>query len=93
MWKSQIGLRPDTDKNRQLPGSLHIFVSLFFVKLPEIGCEIFISIYSVYACFVLLSKKVNKLVCNILVTWSPKATKKQVMKMGWKAQMSWCIND
>ena len=70
-----------------MPSSLHIFVSSFFVKttkIPKIGCEIFISMCSVFACLALLSKKVNKLLCNILVTWSPKTTKNQVTKMGWK---------
>ena len=33
-------------------------------------------------------KKVNKLLCNILVTSSPKTTKNQVTKMGWKAHLS-----
>ena len=69
----------------QVPGSLHIFVTSFFVKatkIPKIGCEIFISMCSVFACLALLSKKVNKLLRNILVPWSPKTTKNQVTKMG-----------
>ena len=35
-----------------LPGSLHIFVTSFFVKatkIPKIGCEIFISMCSFFA--------------------------------------------
>ena len=78
-----------------MPGSLHIFVSSFFVKttkIPKIGCKIFISMCSVFACLALLSKKVNKLLCNILVTSSPKTTKNQVTKMGWKAQIFFFSN-
>ena len=43
-----------------MPGSLHIFVSSFIVKttrIPKIGCKIFISMCSVFACLALLSKK------------------------------------
>ena len=68
-----------------MPGSLHIFVGSFFAKttkIPKIGCEIFMSMCSVFACLALVSKKVNKLLCNIWVTWSPNPTKKQVLKMG-----------
>ena len=50
-----------------MPGSLHIFF-----KIPKIG--------SVFDCLALLSKKVNKLLCDILVTWSPKTSKNQVIK-------------
>ena len=50
-----------------MPGSLHIFF-----KIPKIG--------SVFDCLALLSKKVKKLLCDILITWSPKASKKQVIK-------------
>ena len=54
-------------------------------KLPKLGCKIFISMCSGLACLALLSQKVNKLLCNILVTLSPKTTKNQVTKMVWKA--------
>ena len=60
------------------------FLCSFFAKttkIPKTGSKIFISMCSVY-CSV---KKVNKLLCNILVTWPPKTTKNQVTKMGWKA--------
>ena len=39
-----------------LPGSLHIFVTSFFVKatkIPKIGCKIFISMCSIFACLAL----------------------------------------
>ena len=39
--------------------------------------QIFISMCLVFACLALISKKVNKLLCNNLVTWSPKTTKLQ----------------
>ena len=58
-----------------MPGLLHIFVSSFFVKttkIPKIGYKIFISMCSIFACLVCSEKKVNTLLCNILVTWSPK---------------------
>ena len=41
--------------NHLMPGSIHIFVKT--TKLPKIGCKIFISMCSVFACLVLLSKK------------------------------------
>jgi hypothetical protein len=66
-----------------MPGSIHIFIYNFCqTYLPKIGCEIFISMCSVLPCSV---KKVNKLLCNILVTSLPKTTKSQVTKMGWNA--------
>ena len=65
-----------------MPGSLHIFVSSFFVKatkIPNIGCEIFISMCSFFAfCKARQARqkfknmknneKVNKLLRNIFVT-------------------------
>ena len=42
--------------------------------------------------------KINKLLCNILVTSSPKTTKNEVTKMWWNAQIFWfsksffCVN-
>ena len=71
-----------------MPDSLYFrkFVFLKTTKIPKIGCEIFISMCAIFACLALFSKKVNKLICNILVTWSLKTTKNQVTKMGWKAQ-------
>ena len=60
-----------------LPGSLHIFVSSFFVKttkIPKIGCEIYISMCPVFSCFALqgakaehMEIKVSKPIFGILV--------------------------
>ena len=75
----------ETKNNYVMSGSLHIFITLFFVKatkIPKIGCEFFISMCSVFACLALLSKKVNTLLRN---TSLPKTTKNQVTKMGWEA--------
>ena len=66
-----------------MPGSLHIFMTSFFVKttkIPKICCEIFISMCFVFACLALLSKKVNKLLYIILVTLL-KTAKNQVTKV------------
>ena len=51
--------KTDTDQNRQLLGSLHIFVSYFcqITKIPQIGCEIFIYMCSIFACLALFIKK------------------------------------
>ena len=73
-----------------MPGSLHIFVTSFFVKatkIPKIGCEIFISMCFVFACLALLSKK-SKL-RNIFVTsFFVKATK--IPKIGSEIFISMC---
>ena len=66
-----------------MPGSLHIFMTSFFVKttkIPKICCEIFISMCFVFACLALLSKKVNKLLYIILVTLL-KTAKNKVTKV------------
>ena len=78
----------------KLPSSLHIFVTTFFVKvtkIPKISWEIFNSMCSVFACLALLSKKVNKLLCNILVTRCQKQPKTKLRKWDEKLTSVLCM--
>ena len=54
-----------------MPGSLQILVTSFLV-LSSFGRMIFFTLIFRFACLALLSKKVNKLLHNILVTLQPK---------------------
>ena len=51
-----------------MPGSLHIFVSSFFVKttkIPKIGCKTFISMCSVFTCLALQDAKTQHMEMKI----------------------------
>ena len=50
-----------------------LLIRTYCVYLPVLPCSV---------------KKVNKLLRNTLLTPSPKTTKNQVTKLGWKAQLS-----
>ena len=62
-----------------LPGSLHILITLFLV-FRRFCLVIFFTLNFPFACLALLSKKVNKLLCNILVTSLPKKSKTKLPK-------------
>ena len=71
----------------KLPGSLHIFVGPFFVKTTKIRLWDFH--FHVFCCCrsSLLSKKVNKLLHNILVTSLPKRNQKPMYQNGMKSSV------
>ena len=68
-----------------MPGSSKILVTLFFFR--HFFCMIFFTLNFCFACLLLLSKKVNKLLCNILVTSSSKNNQKQNYENGMKSSL------
>ena len=67
-----------------MPGSLHIFVTSFFRRQSYQNTKNRLRDFhfhvSVFASLALLSKKVNKLLCNILVTRCQKQPKTKLRK-------------